>query len=104
MGIYLFDVLWQASFDDFGSGSYPQGTLEFDPGQDTATIIVEVNGDITSEMDEFFSVTLSNPVDAILDTSSVGSSIISSVSGGYGVTTNYYSLANGGGRFVMNYE
>ncbi|PZV25436.1 MAG: hypothetical protein DCF12_14945 [Snowella sp.] len=93
-----------ASPDDFASGSYPQGTLDFAPGQDTATIIVEVNGDITSEMDESFSVTLSNPVDAILDTSSVVSNITSSVSGGYGVTTNYYSLAGGGGRFVMDYE
>jgi Calx-beta domain/SdrD B-like domain/Dockerin type I domain len=40
------------------------GTLTFAPGQDTAFVTVVVNGDTKSELDETFSVTLSNAVGA----------------------------------------
>jgi uncharacterized protein YndB with AHSA1/START domain len=40
------------------------GTLTFAPGQDTAFITVAVNGDTKSELDETFSVTLSDPLGA----------------------------------------
>ncbi len=46
---------------DYTSAS---GTLEFAPGQLTRTITVAVTGDLLDEIDENFTVTLTNPVNA----------------------------------------
>ncbi len=46
---------------DYTSAS---GTLEFTPGQLTRTIIVPVTGDLLDEIDESFTVTLTNPTNA----------------------------------------
>jgi hypothetical protein len=49
------------------------GTLTFAPGTTTQTINVPVNGDITDEYDEAFSVFLSSPVNAFIhDTLGIG--------------------------------
>jgi uncharacterized protein len=50
-----------ASADDFG-GAFPSGTVTFADGQSTATITINVSGDISFELDDTFTVTLSNPV------------------------------------------
>ncbi|MFB2816238.1 Calx-beta domain-containing protein, partial [Umezakia ovalisporum] len=52
---------------DFG-GTLPSGTVTFTPGETTKEITVYVNGDISYETDEGFSVTLSDAVDAIINT------------------------------------
>ncbi|MDH6101760.1 hypothetical protein NWP18_04605, partial [Chrysosporum ovalisporum ANA283AFssAo] len=52
---------------DFG-GTLPSGTVTFTPGETTKEIIVDVSGDISHEADEGFSVTLSDAVDAIINT------------------------------------
>ncbi|MDH6083461.1 Calx-beta domain-containing protein, partial [Umezakia ovalisporum] len=52
---------------DFG-GTLPSGTVTFTPGETTREIIVDVSGDISHEADEGFSVTLSDAVDAIINT------------------------------------
>lgn len=49
------------------------GTLRFEPGELAKVIVVEVNGDITSENDESFKVRLSNPTNAaIVDSEAIG--------------------------------
>jgi len=44
------------------------GTLTFTPGQTTALVTVLVNGDTQIESDESFSIALSNPIGATIDT------------------------------------
>ncbi|MDB9541356.1 S8 family serine peptidase, partial [Anabaenopsis arnoldii] len=59
-----------ATADDFDLGVFPRGTLTFEPWDTTnyREITVYVNGDISYEADEGFSVTLSDAVDAIINT------------------------------------
>ncbi len=47
---------------DFG-GTFPTGTVTFNPGETTQTITVSVSGDSTVEANEDFKVTLSTPAD-----------------------------------------
>ncbi len=55
---------------DYTAGS---GTLTFVPGDTTATVAVTVNGDLTDEINEGFTLTLSNPANAtIADASGTG--------------------------------
>jgi hypothetical protein len=59
-----------AQLDDYASGS---GTLTFVPGSTSETLPVTVNGDLTAELDETFSVNLSAPSNATLgDAQGVG--------------------------------
>ncbi|MEP4223198.1 Calx-beta domain-containing protein [Rhodopirellula bahusiensis] len=59
-----------ASADDFVGGVFPSGTVTFGPGEVSKTITVNVQGDDIAEMDEGFTVTLSNAanLDPNLDT------------------------------------
>ncbi len=50
-----------ANAQDFVGGVLPGGTITFLPGEDSKTIVVEVQADTTLELDEAFAVTLSNP-------------------------------------------
>jgi len=60
---------------DFG-GTFPAGIINFEADEMTKVIEVDVSGDILLEPDETFTLTLSNPVGAILgDTYSVQSLI-----------------------------
>ncbi|WP_442867108.1 S8 family serine peptidase, partial [Anabaena sp. CS-542/02] len=66
-----------ATADDFGGGTLPfTGSLEFAPGETTKEFIVGVSGDISYEADEGFSVTLSNPVGAIINTDTAEGTIL----------------------------
>ena len=58
-----------ATADDFVSNELAQGTLTFTDGVSRQTISVAVLGDTLTELDETFTITLSNPVNAILNTS-----------------------------------
>jgi phosphodiesterase/alkaline phosphatase D-like protein len=51
---------------DFAGSALPSGTASFLSGQRSQSIIVNVLGDRLHERDETFSISLSNPVDAIL--------------------------------------
>ncbi len=93
-----------ANATDFTDGALPTGTVNFAAGASTATITVNVNGDNGKEANEGFTVTLSNPNGATLGTSSVGTSLSQSASGGYGVTENFYTLAGSGGAFTLSYN
>ncbi|WP_308410753.1 Calx-beta domain-containing protein, partial [Cylindrospermopsis raciborskii] len=93
----------QADVTDFG-GTLPTGTVNFTAGETSKTIIVDVLGDTTFEPDEGFTVTLSNPIGAVLGTSSVGTNIRESASGGYGVTEKFYNISSGDGIFTLNYD
>ncbi|MGA1619369.1 MAG: matrixin family metalloprotease, partial [Pirellulales bacterium] len=53
---------------DFLAGLLPSGILTFNPGVITQTITVNVQGDLTSEADESFAVTLANPTNAVIST------------------------------------
>jgi len=53
------DVNFQADAEDFG-GSLPSGKVTFDVGETEKIITVNVDGDITAENDEGFTVTLDN--------------------------------------------
>src|SRR5207249_9063515 len=46
----------------------PTTTLTFNPGETTKTITVVVNGDLVDELDETFTINLSNPTNATLST------------------------------------
>ena len=47
-----------ASAADFVGGSFPTGTATFNPGEETATVVVAVAGDVISENDETFGLSL----------------------------------------------
>jgi Ca2+-binding RTX toxin-like protein len=47
---------------DFKDGVFPSGSVTFDKGATTATIIIEVIGDAIDEIDETLAIHLSNPV------------------------------------------
>ena len=57
-----------ANAADFGGVAFPSGTLNFAVDETMKTITLNVRGDTTIEPDEGFTVTLSNPVNAILAT------------------------------------
>lgn len=54
-----------ANAQDFVGGVLPGGTITFLPGEDSKTIVVEVQADTTLELDEAFGVTLSNPSEGV---------------------------------------
>lgn len=61
-----------ASADDFLGGSLPGGKVNFVAGQTSATVTVSVQGDVTAEPDEGFTVTLLNPVNLTLGNALLG--------------------------------
>ncbi|MEM9825400.1 MAG: Calx-beta domain-containing protein [Planctomycetota bacterium] len=63
-----------ADAQDFSGGSFPSGTVSFDAGDTTETIVVSVVGDADVEPDESFQVTLSNASDGgqIVTTTATG--------------------------------
>ncbi|MGO8174608.1 Ig-like domain-containing protein [Rhizobium ruizarguesonis] len=52
---------------DFG-GTLPSGTVTFGAGETSKTVVVDVSGDTTPELNESFAVTLSNPIGATIAT------------------------------------
>jgi uncharacterized protein (TIGR02145 family) len=70
-----------ANLSDFIGNSLPSGTLTFNKGDKTKTITVSVSGDTALEPDDTFTVTLSNPSNTQITTSSVTSTIISDDAG-----------------------
>ncbi|WP_019501560.1 beta strand repeat-containing protein [Pseudanabaena sp. PCC 6802] len=55
-----------ASATDFGGGILPSGTLSFTASQTSKDITINVAGDAVVELDENFTVTLSNPTNGAL--------------------------------------
>ncbi len=68
--------LQPAGAADFG-GTFPSGTVSFAIGETTRTIVVNVHGDSDIELDETFSVTLSNAIGTNLVTASATGVILS---------------------------
>ncbi len=64
-----------ADADDFG-GVFPSGTVTFLPMGATQVITINVSGDTAPEPDEQFSVALSNPLGAGIDTASADGLIL----------------------------
>ena len=56
----------QADADDFVGGAFPSGSVFFAANQTTATIEVEVVGDVEIEVDESFSVTLTESTNVLM--------------------------------------
>ncbi|MFN9912640.1 MAG: Calx-beta domain-containing protein, partial [Pirellulaceae bacterium] len=52
---------------DFSGGTLPAGTLTFSPGQTSQVVSIVVAGDTAVEADEAFTVSLSTPTGAGLD-------------------------------------
>jgi ribosomal protein L24E len=77
---------------DYKAGS---GTLSFSPGQAANTISVPVNGDRTPENDETFTLTLSEPTNAILGRAQAIGTIVDDEPKGQG----YWFVASDGGIF-----
>ena len=65
-----------ATADDFVSNELAQGTLTFTDGVPRQTISVAVRSDTLTELDETFTVTLSNPVNAVLPSTVVAQGTI----------------------------
>jgi len=60
---------------DFG-GVLPSGMVTFEPDSMVKTITVNVSGDVAVEPDENFTVTLSNPVNAVITTATADGTIL----------------------------
>jgi lysophospholipase L1-like esterase len=87
-----------ASPSDFVGGAFPSGTLNFASGQSSANISVQVQGDTTSEFDEGFTVTLTNPrMIANLSTASASTTIVNDDTGS---TTDANKMAFAGDSFT----
>ena len=68
----------QADADDFATAVLPSGTIVFAIGETSQIITIDVAGDLDPESDETFSVTLSNPSDAVVvDTDTATGTILS---------------------------
>ncbi|CAN0602856.1 unnamed protein product, partial [Ectocarpus sp. 12 AP-2014] len=68
----------QADADDFAASVLPSGTIVFAIGETSQIITIEVAGDLDAENDETFSVTLSNPSNAlVIDTDTAIGTILS---------------------------
>ncbi len=65
-----------AAASDFGGGVFPSGTVNFLAGEVSKAITVNVNGDLTNEPSEGFTVTLATPVDSILGQATAAGSIL----------------------------
>ncbi len=70
-----------ANAADFSDGILPSGIVTFAAGEANATITVNVAGDTTIEPTESFTVTLSNPTGATLDTASATGTIVNDDAG-----------------------
>lgn len=69
--------LHPADATDFVGGVLPSGTVNFAAAETSQDITVTINGDVTEEFDEEFTLTLSNPVDAGIGTASDSMTITS---------------------------
>ena len=56
-----------ATIDDFASGMFARGSIDFVAGESSKSISIVIAGDTEIEPNETFTMTLSNPVNAILD-------------------------------------
>jgi hypothetical protein len=63
-----------ASADDFVGGSFPSGTVVFPEGETSATISIQVAGDLNAEFDESFMVKLDAATGANLDPTALSAS------------------------------
>ena len=78
------------------------GTLTFNPGETSKTITVLVNGDTGNEINETFSVNLSNPINAnILDGQGVGT-IVNDDAVTLQLSQTSYSVGEGAGQLNIN--
>ncbi len=65
-----------AAADDFNGGMLPSGTITFQDGEVLEVLEINIGGDQVSEMDETYTVTLSNPTGgAMIITPSAGGTI-----------------------------
>jgi glucose/arabinose dehydrogenase len=88
-----------ASANDYASAS---GTLTFNPGETSKTISVTINGDVTVEADETFTVTLSAPTNATLATAvGTGTIINDDVAGTLRFSNAAYSINEGAGTATI---
>ena len=65
-----------ATSNDFTGGTLPSGTVNFDAGQTTQTITINVSGDTTIENTEGFTVTLSNASVGTISTATADGTIL----------------------------
>lgn len=65
-----------ASEADFVDNVFPNGTINFEDGDSSKIITINVSGDSIIEEDENFIVTLSNPVDSLINTDNASGIII----------------------------
>jgi cyclophilin family peptidyl-prolyl cis-trans isomerase len=65
-----------ANSADFAGGVFPSGTVSFAAGETSQVITVNVQGDTEVEPDETFTVTLSNPSNATITTTTATGTII----------------------------
>ena len=80
------------------------GSLTFAPGETAKTVTVKVKGDITSEPDETFFVTLSSPVNATLGGTATGAGTIRNDDAAGGVVSfsaASYTVAEGAGSLLV---
>lgn len=63
-----------ANADDFG-GTFPAGTISFADGEGEQTLTIDVSGDIDIENDEEFVITISNPSQGTVTSSTAGGTI-----------------------------
>lgn len=84
-----------ATADDFG-GSFPSGQITFNDGDSSKTLTIYAQGDMQLEPDEGFTVTLSNPSQGVISTSSATGTIQNDDSPGLLVDKTSASVPEGG--------
>jgi hypothetical protein len=86
-----------------GDYSPVSGTLTFNPGQTTRTIVVPVNGDATPEPDEIFFVNLLNPTNATInDGQGIGTITNDDVPATVGLTSSTFTVGENAQRLTVN--
>ena len=79
-----FAVAGDVDAADFASAL--SGTVDFLAGETTQTVTLDVNGDVDDEGNEDFTVTLSNPISTVIETSLASGTIQNDDGGDSGVT------------------
>jgi Ca2+-binding RTX toxin-like protein len=98
---------FNVDYSQTGASSYTStaGTVSFAANSSTATVTIDPTADTLTESDETVILTLLPGSYKIgTTTTTTGSTISESASGGFGITEKLYYISSAGGSFSLNYE
>jgi Ca2+-binding RTX toxin-like protein len=98
---------FNVDYSQTGASSYTStaGTVSFAADSSTATVTIDPTADTLTESDETVTLTLLPGSYRIgTTTTTTGSTISESASGGFGITEKLYYISSASGSFSLNYE